>query len=205
MKRTSTGIALALAAIIGAGFSLDATAQDAASGGYKIGVVDVKLVMRDYNKRQQKYSQLETEVKSRQSKIDGLSNEIEADKKRYTEMRENPASNADELQRLESDIQRKYTQYKADMENLQREIDTLEENVLREVIADVDAQIQSIGQSQNFHLLLNGSRGGGVVYHSTAIDITSQVTSALNGGASAAPAVAPAAAPAEDGKKKKRD
>lgn len=205
MKRMCTGLALALAAMVATGFAPAASSQEPAAGGYKIGVVDVKAVLRDYNKRQQKYDQLQSEVKTRQGRIDAISNEIEGMKKDYDSKK--GSASAEELSALESKIKTRYTDYKAEMDKNQQAIDDMEKTVLQDVIGDVEAKINEIAQAENYHLILNGTRGGGssVLYSSSTIDLTARVTTALNGGGGgSAPAPAPAAAPAEDGKKKKK-
>lgn len=183
MKKMCVALAIAMSGIFAVGMGGTAAAQDAA--GYKIGVVDLQEVLANYNKRKAKYDELQREVDARQVKIDALSKEIEADKGRYETMRKGDAANADSLRELETQIQKKFAQYKADMEILQREIDQMEEKVLREVVGDVDAALENIGKSENYHLILNARKGpsGSVVYHSTTIDITGKVLAALNGGA----------------------
>lgn len=178
MKKMCVAIALVLGGLMPAAV---VSAQDA--GGYKIGVVDLQEVLANYNKRKAKYEQLEQEVKTRQAKIDALSNEIEADKKRHEQMRTSDPEGAREL---ETQIQKKFAQYKADMASLQLEIDQMEEKVLREVVGDVDAALENIGKTENYHLILNARKGpsGSVVYHSTTIDLTAKLLAVLNGGKS---------------------
>lgn len=186
MKKMCVALAIAMSGMFAFGMGGTAAAQDAA--GYKIGVVDLQEVLANYNKRKAKYDELQREVEARQGKIDVLSKEIEADKARHETMRKSDSPNADSLRELETQIQKKFAQYKADMEILQREIDQMEEKVLREVVGDVDAALDNIGKTENYHLILNARKGpsGSVVYHSTTIDITGKVLATLNGGAPAA-------------------
>ncbi len=185
MKKMCVALAIVISGMAAVGVSGKAAAQDA--GAYKIGVVDLQEVLANYNKRKAKYDELQREVESRQGKIDILSKEIESDKTRYETMRKGE-STPDALRELETQIQKKFAQYKADMEILQREIDQMEEKVLREVVGDVDAALENIGKSENYHIILNARKGpsGAVVYHSTTIDITGKVLATLNGGAPAA-------------------
>ncbi len=186
MKKMCVALAIAMSGMFAFGMGGTAAAQD--TGGYKIGVVDLQEVLANYNKRKAKYDELQREVEARQGKIDVLSKEIEADKARHETMRKSDSPNADSLRELETQIQKKFAQYKADMEILQREIDQMEEKVLREVVGDVDAALDNIGKTENYHLILNARKGpsGSVVYHSTTIDITGKVLATLNGGAPAA-------------------
>ncbi len=151
-----------------------------ASGEYRIAVADVQALLADYNKRQQLYNQLESEVESRQREIDQLSSQIEAARQQY----EQQAPNMTEAQRIErrNQIESDYLTYTAELRRNQNYIDSREEGVLREVLADIQAAIERVAIQDNYHLVLNAQPGprGSVLYHSATIDITSRVLAVLN-------------------------
>lgn len=159
-----------------------AQAQGQGGGGgasYKIGVVDMQRVIAEYNKREAKYQQLQSQVDALQKDIDALSAKIEANKKKFE-----ASTNAEERSTLKSQIDTDYITYRAELEKRQQQIDTQEEQVLKEVLGDVQKTLESVAKAGNYHLILNGRGGGGgrsaVLYHDTTIDITSQVLDALN-------------------------
>lgn len=175
---------LRTAALVLAGTLLSpvaATAQDTASGGYKIAVVDLQQVVAEYNKRELRYKELESQVKARQAPIDQLSETIEAKKKQYEDGR--TTMSEDDRRDLKFEIEQKFVEYKAMLEKQQNEIDSMEATVLEEVFADIEKTLNKIATRDNYHLILNARGGprGTVLYHSTQIDITSQVLADLNG------------------------
>ena len=180
LTRFSTMWALAATLAVLGSFSGPAFAQDAAAGGYKIGVVDVQYVISNYDKRAAKYRQLEQEVQRLQTDIDDISSRIEANRKRFEDGAGTMSD--DERFTLKQQIDRDYTEYRSELERRQREIDRSEETVLREVIEDVNNAIATVAKQGNYHLILNAASGprSAVLYHDTTIEITSQVLAALN-------------------------
>jgi len=176
--RFSTAAALTAAFLCTSFLAQTATAQE--GGGYKIGVVDVQRVLADYNKRDSKYRQLEQEVERLQRDVDVISQRIEDNRSRLEQGRGTLSD--DELFNLRQQIDRDVTEYRAELEKRQREIDRQEELVLREVIEDVDKAIATVAKQGNYHLILNakGSARSAVLYHDTTIEITSQVLALLN-------------------------
>jgi len=175
-----TPASVAIAALLCTGLFMGQAAAQDSPGGYKIGVVDVQQVMTNYNKRDTKYRQLEQEVNRLQTDIDNISQRIEANRARFESGR--TTMSEDELFNLKQQIDRDMTEYRAELEKRQREIDRQEELVLREVIEDVDAAIATVAKQGNYHLILNAKGGprSGVLYHDTTIEITSQVLALLN-------------------------
>jgi len=158
-----------------------APAKDA-SVSYKIGVVDMQTVMAEYNKRKDKYAELQKEVDALQKDIDKMSSDIEAAKKSYESGRDK--MNDDEKFDLEDKIKNDYASYRAELDKRQKLIDSKEERVLKEVLSDIDDVITKIATAENYHLILNAKSGprGSVLYSSPTIDITSKVLSQLNSG-----------------------
>lgn len=176
------GVCVALAGLLTWGLlpALSHAQTDSAGAQYKIGVVDMQYLLAEYNKRKQKYDDLQKEVDNLQKEIDNMSNQIEADTKRY---RDNQASMSDtERFDLKTKIETAAATYRGELERRQRIIDNMEEQVLVEVMKDVQATIDQVAQAGNYHLILNARGGarGTVLYYSPTIDITSQVLTRLN-------------------------
>ena len=178
MKRGLKSFALAL--VVACAAASPAFAQD----GFKIGVVDMQKVMKDYNKREAKYSALEAEVKALQAPIDAMSAQITKMKEDYEE-KAKPENNAvpSEMLELETKIRRQHGEYEAALRQNQLKLDEMEAEVLKEILNDVNTTLRSIGEQENYHLILNarGGAAGSVVYHSATIDITTKVLARLNG------------------------
>ena len=161
---------------------MTASAQDAkGDSAYKIGVVDMAKVLKDYNKRQAKYNELQAKVDELQKDIDALSKKIEAAKKDFEDKKATMTEEA--RMTAKNAIEADYQKYRTELDSRQRQIDNMEEAVLLEVMKDVRAAIEEIAKAGGYHLILNGNEDGKgtVLYHSTTIEITSQVLTKLNG------------------------
>lgn len=157
-----------------------ALAQES-QGGYKIGVVDMQRLLKEYDKRKQAYDRLEKEVEDLQSEIDRLSSVIEADKKKYEE---DTSLSDDARLDLRNKIESNYAKYRAELESRQRIIDNKEEQVIKEVFQDIVDAVTSVAEQDGFHLVLNAgnpsSPRNSVVYYATPLDITGKVLATLN-------------------------
>ena len=177
IRTTKTLLAATLFSIV---VSTLAVAPARAEDGYKIAVVDMQEVLASYDKRKEKYEELQNTVDTLQKGIDELSAKIEAAKKDYDARRDSLSE--EERFKLETKIQNDYTEYQAKLQQHQREIDRNEELVLREVLKDIQEKIVEIAEKENYHLVLNNGKGprGAVLYASTSIDITPKLLLELN-------------------------
>ncbi len=156
------------------------SAQNNADGQYKIAVADLKVLLRDYGKRQRLYADLQAEVDRRQVEIDAISKKIEAAK---ADFEKNSASMSEEERfTKKNQIETDFLLYQNKLKTHQNYIDNQEEKVLKEVVQDIQAAITKIGEQENYHLILNSAKGpqGSVLYHSATIDITSKVLELLD-------------------------
>ncbi|MBI2421625.1 MAG: OmpH family outer membrane protein [Candidatus Hydrogenedentes bacterium] len=171
-------VALCLLALAAA-LPLRATAQDS-PGAYKIGVVVMSDLLKDYKKREAKYADLETKVKELQAPIDALSTKITAMKENYD--KNAPEMDADKRLTLESEIKNEYASYQAQLKESQQRIDILEEQVLKEVLSDIKDTITEVADREGYHLVLDGGgrSGGSVLYFANSINITPKILAELN-------------------------
>lgn len=178
IRTTKTLLAAALFCALAT--SLLTPTAEAQDSSYKIAVVDMQTVLAKYEKRKSKYDDLQKQVDSLQSGIDTMSKSIEAAKADYDKKKDS-LSEA-ELFKLETKIKNDYADYQNKLQQSQREIDGMEELVLREVLKDIQAAIEQIATSGNYHLVLNNSKGprGAVLFASASIDITPQILTELN-------------------------
>lgn len=151
------------------------SAQDVPAVPYKIGVVDLQMIMANYDKRKEKYAELQKEVDELQKGIDALSQKIETMKKDYEAKKDQMTD--EQRSEMRTQIETEYTNYRAELEKRQRLIDSKEERVLKEIFSDIDNAIQTIADKEGYHLVLNAKSGprGSVLYSSPTIDITSKV------------------------------
>jgi len=165
-------------------------AQEPAKGvdtgtSYRIAVVDVELVMREYNKRKQKYEELQKEVDAQQKDLDNLMNRIEEDRKKL-ESGKATMSDEEKLD-LKMKIEQEAASYRAELEKRQKTIDSKEERIIRECLDDIQNAINIIATSDNYHLVFNAGKSlkSSLLYHSPTMDITSKVLTQLNSNSSA--------------------
>lgn len=173
-------LALLVALLLAVPFALSSTSANAQGGDYKIGVVVVKDVFDAYERQEKEYEQLQLERDKKQKDIDVLSRKIEEQKERYDQ---NKATMSDiEREELEDEIQANYSRYKAEFKRMQEDIDRQEKRLLETIFEDINEAIQEVGARGNYHLILEGGNGGrsGVLYHSTTLNMTQQVTDHLN-------------------------
>lgn len=149
---------------------------------YRIAVVDVDLLMREYNKRKQKYEELQKEVDAQQKELDSMMARIEADRKKLEEGRAT-MSDQEKLD-LKMKIEQEAAAYRAELEKRQKTIDSKEERIIRECLDDIQNAISVIATSENYHLVFNAGKSlkSALIYHSPTIDITSKVLATLNSG-----------------------
>jgi len=170
--------ALAAALVVSVLSPFNAVAEN---GGYKIGVVDMEVLLTEYEKRKTMYDELQSEVDRRQQKIDEMSKRIESMKESYDNNRDT-MSDEERFDR-ENEIESEFATYEAELKKNQRFIDNKEEAVLTEVLKDIKDAIASIANDENYHLILNSATRGpraAVLFHAPAVDITSKVLVKLN-------------------------
>tara|TARA_R110001592_G_scaffold234706_1_gene492435 strand:- start:595 stop:1020 length:426 start_codon:yes stop_codon:yes gene_type:complete len=140
----------------------------------------MSAVLAKYEKRKDKYADLQKKVDALQAGIDKMSKEIEASKADY-DKRKKDLSDA-ELFALETKIKNDYANYQNELAKNQREIDGMEELVLKEVLKDIQDAINKVAEADNYHLILNDGKGprGAVLYAAAGIDITPKILLELN-------------------------
>ena len=177
------GALLAMVALWASVGLAQAQAPKEKAGGapqYKIGVVDMKTLVAEYDKRKSKYEALQKEVDELQAPIDEMSRKIEAAKKDYEEKKDTMTE--EERFDMRSRIQADFAVYQSELKKRQQLIDSKEERVLMEVMKDIQEAVDQIAEKENYHLVLNAGTGARqmIVYHSPSIDITSKVLAVLN-------------------------
>ena len=193
---------MALAAVIvtvaatwGSALTSTVSAQGAApaasaGGDYKIGVVDMDNVVKQYTK-------LKSEADTLQAQRDKLQKDLDARTETLQKKMED-AKNAPEAEREKKrdEVESELRKLKADFTSMQSELDSAGQKLRARTRQEIIKAIQQIGLDEKYHLILEADTEGRstVIYFASPIDITSKVVAKLNGQAGAAPAAAPAAA-----------
>jgi Skp family chaperone for outer membrane proteins len=158
------------------------SAQDTASGAYKIGVVNRKKVFDEYTLQKQEFEKLKKEMESMQADIDKLQKEVEDLEATYRNQRETMAQA--ERQKMEEDIAVKKMTYQTEFRKLQGVVDTRTRNLFDRLKSDIDEVVREIGAKEDFHMILDGDpdppSGTAVLFYSSTIDITSKVIDKIN-------------------------
>lgn len=181
MNRSVSVVSLALAAGLAVAFYVyDGEAQDVSAGGYKIGVVDMKVVVDTYGKRTPEYQTLEKETAEKQAQLDKELEAIEAERAKYQENAQSMGE--DERIKLEDAINARYVKYQADLKTAQDSIDRKERRIINDVFKNIRLAIAEISVQENYHLVLQMGEEGptAVLYASNAMNITQKVIDYLN-------------------------
>ena len=154
-------------------------AQDTAAVGYRIGVVDMREVFQKYDRREAEFQKLLTERDAAQTQVDGLAEKINAARKDYDAKKQ--SAPADDLDELEMKILSDISNLEAEQKRLQNDVSMVEDKMLKDLNQEIRTAIAEVGQSENYHLILeSGAQGGAVLYSATPLNLTSKVIERLN-------------------------
>lgn len=183
MQRTGLLAAIFLIGVIA---MFPAPADESPTGQYRIGVVNVKEVFDSYNKQIDKYDELRKKKDELQKPIDELSAKITKDKDRYDQEKESMSD--EERRALEEKIENALSEYRTEFQRAQDDIDRQEKRLVRDLFDDIYLAIQEVGAKYNYHLIFESGesapalpgRAGGLLYHSTTLNMTQRVIEHLN-------------------------
>lgn len=151
---------------------------NAATTEYKIAVVDLDAVARDYDYRKEQMEKDRTEFRER-------SDEIDAEFKILLERREallDPTASMTEEERFEREmeleddfhaVQQKFGRLEADRARALKRLEL-------KISFDIESTLKAIAFEENYHLVLDSRDGKGVVYASTTINMTTRLVDRLN-------------------------
>lgn len=182
--RILSGFLAVLLVLAGATFADTAEGQAA---DFRIGVVNLKEVFDNYQKQKDLYDNLRASRDTMQKPIDELSATINKDKERYE--KEKDTLEAGERRALEEKIEANFTKYRAEYDRAQQDIDRQEKKLIRDVFEEIYMAVQEVGAQGNYHLIFESGeaappvpgRTGGLLYHSTTLNMTQRVIEHLNG------------------------
>lgn len=145
-------------------------AQAFAAETVKIGFINLQQALNDSKVGKQIKTELETIIKSKQDEINSRIDEKdrlqqEYEKQAVTLSEQAARQRLDELQVKEREIDRLISDYKIDMQKVQREREI-------SILKDLDDIITKIGKAEGYTIILPIDV---ILYHGEGIDITSEV------------------------------
>lgn len=159
-----------------------ATVLHAESGAsvsqYKIGIVDRRAVLQSYNKVTAERKKLESDVETENKEIDKLSADLQTAKETYDKQRDSLSST--EREEREMALQKQLMEYQTKVQTKQAEVDDRERRLMKRFFTDIDDAVQKMGDAENYHLIIDGSKGTSTLFYAPAIDISQKVIDYLN-------------------------
>jgi len=191
VRRLLIGGAVAIAAACLIGFTGAAFAQNnetkkpapaaqpaASVSQYKIGIVDRRAVIQGYNKVTAERKKLESDVETENKEIDKLSADLQTAKETYDKERDSLSST--EREEREVALQKQLMEYQTKVQTKQAEVDDRERRLMKRFFTDIDAAVQKIGDAENYHLIIDGSKGTSTLFFAPALDMSQKVIDHLN-------------------------
>lgn len=180
-------LAFVIALLLATAGTAQADTPESAPGAYRIGVVNVKEVFDNYQKQKDLYEELRTTRDELQKPITALSDQITKDQERYKNEKDTLGEADRKL--LEEKIEAAVTKYRAEFERSQQDINRQEKKLNEDVLNEIYLAIQEVGAQGNYHLVFESgetaapipARAGGLLYHSTTLNMTQRVIEHLNG------------------------
>jgi Skp family chaperone for outer membrane proteins len=140
---------------------------------YKIGIVDRRAVLQGYNKVTAERKKLESDVETENKDIDKLSADLQSAKEAYDKERDS-LSTTDREER-EMALQKQLMEYQTKVQTKQAEVDARERQLMKRFFTDID-------DAENYHLIIDGSKGTSTLFFAPAMDMSQKVIDYLNAG-----------------------
>jgi Skp family chaperone for outer membrane proteins len=147
---------------------------------YKIGIVDRRAVLQGYNKVTAERKKLESDVETENKEIDKLAADLQAAKEGYD--KEKDSLSTTEREEREMALNKQLMEYQTKLQTKQAEVDARERQLMKRFFTDIDAAVQKIGESENYHLIIDGSKGTSTLFFAPAMDMSQKVIDYLNAG-----------------------
>jgi outer membrane protein len=161
--------------------SLVGAQDEGTSSSLKIRVIDRKMVFDNYQKQKDELEKLKAEVKKLQAPLKTMADEIEAAKEAYEEKRDTMTEELRDTTKLR--IQSDFAEYKAKFQASQSDVDGMHTLLIKQMKQDIDKAIAEIAEAEKYDLVLEADPKSptGVLFSSSAIDVTSRIIAHLNG------------------------
>lgn len=173
------GLPLLLGACAGAPQAQSQTsAMPAQAGGGKIGVVDPQKLLNDTEPGKKARESLNEFMKNRQAVV-----ELEEKDLKRTEddlIKQGSVLSATAKKEREEAFRRRMMEYQQKVTDMNREVQAKQNEVLEGFRDKVERVVSKIAQQAGLQVVLERGRGGALVYHDQALDITARVVDEMN-------------------------
>jgi outer membrane protein len=180
MIKTTTralGAAVALAIALAGGTALLGPAVAQAPPPTKIAFVDVQRVLARSAAGVTAREQLEREKAAMQKQVDGQ--RIDAEKLRDELEKKGQLLSADARREKQENLERKVRDVRRLVDDLQKELQKKEQEILARVLHDISGVVQKIGKEKGYTLIVE-RRGASVVWGAPDADVTEEVVRAFD-------------------------
>ena len=180
MIKTTTralGAAAALAIALAGGTALLGPAVAQAPPPPKIAFVDVQRVLARSAAGVTAREQLEREKAAMQKQVDG--HRIDAEKLRDELEKKGQLLSADSRREKQETLERKVRDVRRLVDDLQKELQKKEQEILARVLNDISGVVQKIGKEKGYTLIVE-RRGASVVWGAPEADVTEEVVRAFD-------------------------
>jgi outer membrane protein len=159
-----------------------------AQADIKIGVVNAARLLQESPQAKAVQETLRNEFAPKQREVAALQAALKAKQEKYE--KDAPTMSADQRAKAEKELRDGNREFTQKANDLQEDVNTRQNEELSRLQSAIVAEVQSYALSQKFDLVL----AEGVLYNTSALDITAQVLAGLQ--AHAGPPAAKPAAPA---------
>ncbi len=169
------GAALAIAVALAGGAALLGPAV--AQAPVKIAFVDVQRVLARSAAGVTAREQLEREKAAMQKQVDGQ--RIDAEKLRDELEKKGQLLSADSRREKQETLERKVRDVRRLVDDLQKELQKKEQEILARVLNDISGVVQKIGKEKGYTMIVE-RRGASVVWGAPEADVTEEVVRAFD-------------------------
>jgi Skp family chaperone for outer membrane proteins len=181
MKLSLSSI-LAVGAVLAAltGVNVCTTLAASESDPYKIGIVDLQQAMDNYNRHKSEVEKLQVEFEKVQGTLEKSKAALDEKLKKFEE--EKDGLSEDEIAERQTELQQEVITYDGDLRAAQADLNQKKARLKQSLLKDLVNVIQEVGAAEQYHLILEADpeTRTGVLYHASAIDMTSKVIARLN-------------------------
>lgn len=175
MRKTTTRAlwaAAAAAVVLAGGSALLEPARAQAPAPQRIAYVDVQRVLARSAAGVTAREQLEREKAAMQKQVDGQ--RVDAERLREELEKKGQLLSADARREKQENLERKVRDVRRLVDDLQKELQKKEQEILAKVLNDISGVVQKIGKEKGYTLIVE-RRGASVVYGAPEADVTEEV------------------------------
>jgi outer membrane protein len=171
---TATGLALVMG-VGGAGWA-QAQAPAATSNG-RVAIVDIQRILARSVAGAAAREQLEKDKAAMQRQLDGQKTELE--RMRDELEKKGQLLSADARREKQETLERKVRDVRRLVDDLQKELQKKEQEILAKVLNDVSGVVQKVGKEKGYFMIVE-RRNAGVIYAAAEADVTDEVIRAFD-------------------------